>query len=105
MMRGYRRRPTCVKSLPAHTPKLGLHDRRPGLAGAEQERRAALRAHVPEPLAGPGAVGLESGGVKPPVPRIPGRGTELLPEPGRGEELERPAELELEAQARIRHPV
>src|SRR5437868_12374060 len=30
---------------------------------------------------------------------------ELLPEPGRGEEVERPAKLELEAQAGIRHPV
>ena len=39
------------------------------------------------------------------VPRIARRRMQLLPEPGRREELERPPELELEAEPRVRDPV
>ena len=61
-----------------------------------------LRAHVPVPGRAR-AVGLESGGAAAGTTDTrPRHGAP--PEPGRGEELERPAELELEAQA-IRHPV
>src|SRR5580765_2310791 len=105
MVRGYRRRPTCVKWLPCDVPKLGFHDRRPGLAPPEQEWRAALRAEVPEPLTRPGTVRLERGRVQPPVPGVARRRMQLLPEPGRREEVEWPPELELEAQTRVGHPI
>src|SRR5262249_38672167 len=105
MSRGYPCCPASVKSLPGAVPELRLDDRRARLAGPGQQRRSAFGRDVGKALARPGAVRVERRRVQPPVPRIALRRVELLPEPGRREELERPAQLQLEPEAGVRHAV